>query len=155
VRRLLTFRQPIVTWAENQLIMAEAKFKLTGATDAMPHVNAVRTAVGLPVFDATTFGTAPTGTYCGAAAAAFCHVMLEKYIAMFQNISVWSDFKRTCVPVVKPFGTAAEVPGRIPYGSGERNNNPNIPAVNAYPTGTTGSAPLRNWNDQTACPRPA
>ena len=47
VRRQFTYRQPIVTWAENQLIMAEAKFRLTGAADALPHVNAVRTAVGL------------------------------------------------------------------------------------------------------------
>src|SRR5205085_4394709 len=45
VRRALAYRQPIVTWAENQLILAEAKFKLTGLAAALPHVNAVRTSV--------------------------------------------------------------------------------------------------------------
>lgn len=137
-RRQFTFDQPIVTWAENQLIMAEAKFKLTGATDALPHVNAVRTAVGMAPLAAVTFDD----------------VMTEKYIAMFQNIAVWSDFRRTCIPAITPNGSAAEVPGRIPYGSAERNANPNIPLPSAYPTGTTGVSPLRNWNDPAACPRP-
>lgn len=139
VRRQFTFRQPIVTWAENQLIQAEAKFRLTGADAALPHVNAVRTAVGLPALTAVTFQD----------------VALEKYIAMFQNIAVWSDYRRTCAPAVTPFGAAAEVPGRIPYGSFERNNNPNVPLPSAFPAGTTGSSALRNWNDPTACPRPA
>lgn len=137
-RRQFTFRQPIVTWAENQLIQAEAKFVLTGPGNALPHVNAVRAAVGMPALGAVTFAD----------------VMLEKYIAMFQNIAVWSDFKRTCVPLVTPFGTETEVPGRIPYGSAERNANPNIPLPSAYPSGTTGVSGLRNWNDPAACPVP-
>ena len=137
-RRAFTFRQPIITWAENQLIMAEAKFKLTGAADALPHVNAVRTSVGLaPLADVT-----------------FEDVMIEKYIAMYQNIGVWSDYRRTCLPVMTPFGSAAEIPGRIPYGSAERNANPNIPLPSAFPAGTTGSSPVRNWNDPAGCPRP-
>jgi hypothetical protein len=138
VRRQMTFDQPIATWAENQLILAEAKFKLTGADAALPHVNAVRVAVGLPALAAVTFDD----------------VMTEKYIAMFQNIAVWSDFKRTCIPLLTPNGAGAEVPGRIPYGSAERNANPNIPLPSAYPSGTTGVSSLRNWNDPTACPRP-
>jgi hypothetical protein len=138
VRRQFTFRQPIVTWAENQLILAEAKFRLTGAAAALPHVNAVRQAVGMPPLAAVTFAD----------------VMSEKYIAMFQNIAVWSDYRRTCIPAIRPFGTAAEVPGRIPYGAFERTNNPNIPLPSEFPARTTGSSHLRNWNDPNACPRP-
>jgi len=138
VRRTFNFRQPLVTWAENQLIMAEAKFVLQGPAAALPHVNNVRTAVGMPALAAVTFQD----------------VMHEKYIAMFQNIAVWSDYRRTCLPVITPFGTGAEVPGRIPYGSFERTNNPNIPLPSAFPTGTTGVSLLRNWNDPAACPRP-
>ena len=137
-RRAFTFRQPIITWAENQLIMAEAKFKLTGAADALPHVNAVRTAVGLPALASVTFDD----------------VMLEKYIAMFQNIAVWSDYKRTCIPSITPNGTKTEVPGRIPYGSAERNANPNLPLPSQYPAKTTGASAQRNWNDPAACPKP-
>lgn len=138
VRRVLTFRQPLVTWAENQLILAEAKFKLTGAAAALPHVNAVRVAVGMPALAAVTFDD----------------VMLEKYIAMYQNIDVWSDYKRTCIPSITPFGTATEVPGRLPYSVTERTANPNLPLPSAYPAGTSGPSALRNWNDPNACPRP-
>ena len=138
VRRVFTFRQPIVTWAENQLILAETKFRTQSAAAALPHVNAVRAAVGLPALGAVTLND----------------VLAEKYIAMFQNIAAWSDYRRTCFPVLTPNGSAAEVPGRIPYGSAERNANPNIPLPSAYPAGTTGVSPLRNWNDPAACPRP-
>jgi hypothetical protein len=135
-RRQFAYDQPIVTWAENQLILAEAKFALQGAGAALEHVNNVRTAVGLGALGAVTFQD----------------VMLEKYIAMFQNIAVWSDYRRTCIPALTPNGSAAEVPGRIPYGATERNANPNIPLPSAYPAGTTGSSALRNWNDPAACP---
>jgi hypothetical protein len=138
VRRTNTFRQPFITWAENELILAEAKFQLQGAAAALPHVNNVRTAVGLGQLASVTF----------------TDVMNEKYIAMFQNVDVWSDYKRTCIPAVTPFGTAAEVPGRLPYSSTERNANPNIPLPSAYPAGTTGVSALRNWNDPNPCPRP-
>lgn len=135
VRRAPTFRQPLVTWAENQLIQAEAQYQLNGAAAALPFVNAVRTAVGMPALGAVTFQD----------------VMIEKYIAMFQNIEVWSDWKRTCIPQLTPFGSATEIPGRLPYGSTERVANPNIPLPSAYPQGTTGPAPLRNWDDPNKC----
>ncbi|MFL5613336.1 MAG: SusD/RagB family nutrient-binding outer membrane lipoprotein [Gemmatimonadaceae bacterium] len=135
VRRAPNFPQPLVTWAENQLIQAEAQYQLNGAAAALPFVNAVRTAVGMPALAAVTFQD----------------VMTEKYIAMFQNIEVWSDYKRTCIPQLTPFGSATEIPGRLPYSSAERVSNPNIPLPSAYPTGTTGPAPLRNWDDPNKC----
>src|SRR5882762_1134030 len=135
VRRQFTFRQPEVTWAENQLILAEAKFKTGDSAGAAVNVNAVRAAVGLAALLAPTF----------------VDVMTEKYIAMFQNIDVWSDYKRTCIPTLTPNGTALEVMGRLPYGSAERTANANVPLPSAYPTGTTGSSPVRNWNDPNRC----
>ena len=137
VRRQFTFRQPIVTWAENQLILAEAKYMTGDSVGAVASVDAVRTAVGMPALGNVSF----------------TDVMTEKYIAMFQNIDVWSDYKRSCIPAVTPFGKppAPEVLGRMPYGSGERTSNPHIPLPSAYPTGTTGSSPVRNWNDPNHC----
>lgn len=136
VRRVFSFRQPIVTWAENQMIMAEAKFVLQNPAAALPHVNAVRTAVGMAPLAAVTFED----------------VMIEKYIVMFQNIAVWSDYRRTCFPRITPFGSGSEVPGRIPYGSFERTNNPNFPLPSAFPEKTTGVSSQRNWNDPNPCP---
>jgi hypothetical protein len=137
VRRVFTFRQPLVTWAENQLILAEARFMTGDSAGAATNVNAVRAAVGLPALAAPTF----------------VDVMTEKYIAMFQNIDVWSDYKRTCIPALIPNGTppATEVLGRMPYGSAERTANANIPLPSAYPAGTTGSGAVRNWNDPAHC----
>jgi len=137
VRRQFTFRQPEVTWAETQLILAEAKFKTGDSVGAVVNVNNVRTAVGLAALPAPTF----------------VDVMTEKYIAMFQNIDAWSDYKRTCIPTLIPNGTppAPEVLGRMPYGSAERTANPNIPLPSAYPAGTSGPSPVRNWNDPNPC----
>jgi hypothetical protein len=137
VRRQTNFRQPLVTWAENQLILAEAKFRSNDATYAQ-HVHNVRTAIGLPALATVTFND----------------IALEKYIAMFQSIDVWSDWKRTCVPLLKPYSTRAEVLGRLPYGVSDRTANPNLPLPAAYPAGTTGSSQVRNWNDPNPCPRP-
>lgn len=136
VRRAPSFRQPIVTWAENQLILAEANFVLSGEAAARPFVNNVRRAVGLAELPTVTFQD----------------VLLEKYIAMFQNIDVWSDYKRTCIPTLGRYQTATEIPGRLPYGFAERNTNPNVPLPGRYPEKTTGPSPLRNWNDPNPCP---
>jgi hypothetical protein len=156
VRRALPFRQPIVTWAENQLIIAEAScvpdvtVKPTGKTctnaggvaAALTAVNAVRTSVGVPALGA--FSATPMDD-----------IMTEKYIAQYQNIDVWNDYKRTCLPgTIAPPTGSAEVMGRMVYGQGERNANANIPAPNIYPAGTSAAAvgsPFRNWNDPNSC----
>jgi starch-binding outer membrane protein, SusD/RagB family len=140
-RLAYSFRQPLITWSENQLIIAEAKFQL-GDPTAIDNLNNVRTSVGLPAL---------------VGPITLEDIMTEKYIVMFQNIEAWNDFKRTCIPALSPGGTPQlnQVPGRVPYGQAERLNNPNIPAPGVYPAGTTGSHALRNWNDPNPCPVPA
>ena len=128
----LDFRQPIVTWEENELILAEAKFRTGDLPGALQNVNNVRTAIGLPAL------TGPITLQ---------QIAEEKYIAMFQNIEAWNDYKRLCFPSLTPggqnFTSAREIPGRIVYAFSERNANPNIPAPSAQPA--------RNWNDPNAC----
>lgn len=128
-RRTAAYRQPLVTWAENQLIIAEAKFQL-GDVTAINNLNAVRTSVGLAALPGPI---------------TLADIMTEKWIVMFQNIEAWSDYRRTCLPALAPGGTpqAAAVPARLPYGSNERLNNPNIP--------TPAQQPVRNWNDPNPC----
>ncbi|HEV2148742.1 MAG TPA: SusD/RagB family nutrient-binding outer membrane lipoprotein [Longimicrobiaceae bacterium] len=131
-RLQFTFRQPLVTWAETQLIMAEAKFRLGDPVGALQNVNNVRTALGMPAL---------------AGPITFEQVAEEKYIAMFQNIEVWNDWKRTCYPKLTPggpnFTSASMIPARWVYGLTERQNNPNIPLPS--------KAPARNWNDPNPC----
>jgi hypothetical protein len=126
------FRQPLVTWGETQLILAEAALGKT-PTDpaaALAALESVRAAAGL-----APLTPAPSGP------ALFTAIMTEKYITMFQTIEAWSDYRRTCVPALTP-APGGQIPARVGYPADEQNTNPNIPDA----------GPLRNWNDPNLCP---
>jgi hypothetical protein len=127
------FDQPMVTFAETQLILAEANYRLGTEAPALVNLNAARTSAGLTALA----GVSGNGL--------FTEIMLEKYIALFQNPEVWNDYKRTCIPNLVPV-RGNEVYARLLYGNTERNNNPNIPA----PAGQ----PVANRNDPKACTGP-
>ncbi|HUF25476.1 MAG TPA: SusD/RagB family nutrient-binding outer membrane lipoprotein [Gemmatimonadaceae bacterium] len=143
-----TFRQPLLTWEENQLILAEARYQLAGGgaagtAAAQPHLDAVRSQyIATPIV------------------ATLENIMTEKYIALFQNVEVWQDYKRTCLPPLAPAAGAAVVPGRVYYGTTEANANPNTPPVSSQLAngGVAGGRPgvggFRNPNDPAACPAP-
>lgn len=122
------FRQPLVTWAENQLIKAEALLQTGDAAGALRELNLERTQAGL--------SAVPSGL---TSAQLYQQIMEEKYVALFQNPEVWSDYKRTCWPNLSQLNGARSIPARVIYGLSERGANPNVPAPNA--------APRRNWND--------
>jgi hypothetical protein len=124
------FAPPFVTYAENQLILAEAAFELAGGggagnAAAQPFVTAERTALGLGALPVTGLET----------------IMTEKYIVLFQNFEVWNDYKRTCLPLLTPAPGSPFIPRRLTYPLSERNANSNIPAAE----------PLSNWNDPNEC----
>ena len=125
------FHQPMVTYAENQLIKAEAELELGQPAAALADYNLERDSQGVP----TSAGPLTLAT-----------IMTEKYVALFQEIEPWNDYKRTCLPALVPAAGSAGIPRRLLYPlSAERNENPHIPAP--------GSQPTSNWNDPTgACP---
>ena len=124
-----TFRQPIVTWEENQLILAETNFVLGNVPAAQLALNAVRQAHGKPVVPATLQS-----------------IMEEKYISLFQNIEVWSDWKRTCIPQLTPARGKTAIPGRLYYGQTEEQTNSNTPKSADQNLFT-----VRNPNDPNGC----
>lgn len=126
------FDQPMVTWAETQLIIAEAAFQTGDAGAARSALNAVRADLGLPAI-----GGGVTGQPLLEA------IMIEKYISLFQNPEAWNDYKRTCLPQLTPAAGRTALPGRLLYGVDERNANPNIPPPSAQPA--------RNANDPNPC----
>jgi len=137
-RLALDFRQPFITWAETQLIKAEANYELGNLPAALDNVNAVRTAVGMAAL---------------AGPITLEQIMVEKWIAQFQNIDVFSDWRRTCYPRLIPGGPddptpAARVPGRYAYGQTERQQNPNFADL------APAQQPADNWNfrEQGPCP---
>ena len=129
-RNVPNFRQPLITWEENQLILAEAKLMTAGAAAAQPHLDAVRNQYGLLPVPATLE-----------------YIILEKYVALFQNIEVWSDWKRTCFPDLNPAAGQSVIPGRLFYGQTEEQTNPNTPRSSEQNLQT-----VRNPNDPNGCP---
>ena len=124
------YLQPLATYVETQLIQAEAAWNLAGGgapgnAAAQPFVNKARTAQGLGALAVTGLAT----------------IMTEKYIALFENMEVWNDYKRTCLPALAPAAGSSAIPARLVYPLSELNANPSIP----------GSGPQRNWNDPNGC----
>ena len=118
-----SFRQPILTWAETQLIVAEAQYRAGHESEARDALNVERDSVGLSPVNAS-------------GSALLIEILQEKYIALFQNPEVWNDYKRTCYPNLAPVTQlrGGNVPPRYLYD--EFGVNPNIPPD-----------PPRNWND--------
>jgi Starch-binding associating with outer membrane len=124
-RSAQTFAQPIVTYVENELIIAESQCQLGHGAAATTAYQAEQAAVGATPQSPVNLST----------------IMTEKYVALFQNPEVWNDWKRTGLPVLQPLGGQTLIPRRLTYPLSERSANPNIP-----PDG------LQNWNDPTATP---
>lgn len=132
-------RIPYVTYAENELILAEAYAATGDATSATTHLNLELATVPLPPLAAGL-----------TAAQVLDSTLMEKYVAMFQNIESINDYRRTCIPAIAVVANQqgfTHVPGRLFYPQNERNVNPNIP------DGSTQLAThgFRNAGDVHAC----
>jgi hypothetical protein len=120
VRGAPEFRQPVLTFAENQLIRAEAQYRTNAQPAALATLNGYRAGVGLP---------AKSGL---SGAPLLAAIMEEKYVALFQNTEVWNDYRRTCYPNLTP-AAGTSIPARLVYGTDERRANPNIPSPSQQP----------------------
>ena len=148
-----SFRPPEITYAETQLIAAEAAWHLNGGgadptvviAAAQPFLNNARTGrqYGSSSTGPVAFGSAP-----GVLLASLQNIIEEKYVTLFLNPEVWNDWKRTCLPSLAP--SIGAIPGRLPYGLTEINANPNVPATSS--TGVTITSTSLNPNEPVACP---
>lgn len=126
------FAQPLVTWAENQLIAAEAYS--VGGQDALALANltAVQAASGIATDQSLT------------GAALFNAIMMEKYTQDFQNVEAWSDWRRSCVPTITAFPSGySSPPLKMPIPYSERVANPNLSVTDPF---------VPTWNNPNACP---
>jgi starch-binding outer membrane protein, SusD/RagB family len=129
---------PYVTYAERELILAEANSTTArgaGGNDAtaLGYLNA-ELAVPGSASGVTVTALPPVVGVTGAALRD--SIMLEKWVVMFQNIEGLLDYRRTCRPAITPvtgnFLGIAFVPGRLFYPQSERNVNPaHIPLESA------------------------
>ena len=137
------FRQPLVTYQENELILAEAYNQTGDDASALTHLNNARAVPGLGALVGIS-GTALTDS-----------IMTEKYVALFQNIEVWNDYRRMCIPALAPDTQPSvnpiwrhKIPGRLYYSGSEMNVNSNIP----QPGDQVATNGFRNPNDTADCP---
>ena len=132
------FRQPLLTFAENQLIRAEAQYRTGAQPAALATLNGYRAGVGLP---------AKSGL---AGAQLLTAIMEEKYVALFQNTEVWNDYRRTCYPNLTP-ASGNFIPARLVYGTDERRANPNIPSPSQQPRRNQNDPPTTTSTDGSQC----
>lgn len=132
-----SFSQPIITWAENQAIIAEAQYRGGNIPAARTALDALRAEYGLGPIGASLSG-----------AALLTKILEEKYIALFQNYEAYNDYKRTCYPNLTPSSNAYQgnIPARFTYPVAERTSNPNVPVPS--------SQPRRNQNDPVTATAP-
>ena len=140
-------RMPVITYAETQLIGAEAAFQIGGQGAAQPFLDAARANRSYGSRGTTPIAFAPLAPV----PATLENIIEEKYVTLYLNIESWNDYKRTCLPALASAPASIgnttprgePIPGRLPYGITEANANPNTPIVS--PTG-------RNANDPNPCP---
>jgi hypothetical protein len=150
-----TYRMPFASYAENELILAEA-YRATGNDAlALTHLNNERTYVNA-TYPATVGPPATTAlpTLVGITSATglLDSIMTEKYVAMFQNMETINDYRRTCIPAVTVVTNSqgfSNVPGRLYYPRTERNVNTNIPDPSAQLSAA--GHYFRNAGDVAAC----
>ncbi len=121
-----------VSWHENQFIIAECQYNLGNTAGALETLNNVMSALEerWRVFDTTCVLPRYSNTSGQEVISA---IMNEKYKALFLNMQVFSDWRRTGYPKFEDRNgatTACEVgvPRRLLYPELEKNTNPNAPA---------------------------
>ncbi len=141
---------PIITYYENQLILAEAQARLNGTDKALAALNSVRaglasgyingkklSATGLK-YDAYTLSDfAPAGLANPTKAAStqialLYEIIAQRYIFFLMQYEAFNDVRRLekATPVVQlpiPLYAGAKKPERFIYPQNEINTNPNVP----------------------------
>lgn len=120
----------LVTWYENQFIIAECLYATGDEAGALNTLNNV-IQPGLEAKWGLEPNTLPrysdlTGVDLLEA------IMLEKYIAMFLNVQIWSDWKRTAFPILPETPLGRRIPRRMLYPQDEINTNPNVKVLGFY-----------------------
>lgn len=120
---------PLITFAEAKFIEAEANQRLGNADAArrayIAAVNASLSATGVSSDDAAIYTSQES--VIPASGITLQRIMEQKYIALFTNPEVWSDWRRTGFPAIQPVSGNA-VPRRLLIPQSERlYNGSNVP----------------------------
>lgn len=122
-----TVAMPFSTYAEMQFIMAEANLAQGNRAAAYEnYTNAIEAtfdAYGVSGFDDFKNNT---NAFPGESNLSVENIITQKYIGLFLDPTVFSDYRRTGFPQLPP-NTGSEVPRRLPYPQTETDYNVNCP----------------------------
>ncbi|HET7457596.1 MAG TPA: SusD/RagB family nutrient-binding outer membrane lipoprotein [Gemmatimonadaceae bacterium] len=110
----------LISYAENQMILAEALYRRGQPALALATLNAFRVYMGYAPVSASGVGI-------------LIAILQEKYVHLFLQLETYFDYLRTCYPNFPlPAGAKIDyVPARLRYGYSERiANSTNIEAAN-------------------------
>lgn len=129
---------PLITYVEAKFIEAEAQFRLGNTDEAATAYNDAVTASVEKVTGETIPGSYRTAEASETGATITLEtIMTQKYIALFTQPEVWTDWRRTDIPQLQPYADAtgvSSIPRRFPIAQSERINNPNAPPQYAITT---------------------
>ncbi|SFD29511.1 Starch-binding associating with outer membrane [Chitinophaga sp. CF118] len=117
---------PLVTYVEALFIKAEASLRAGNTGDAATAYNSAVTASVTKVT-----GAAPSAAFTLAYASETAltitleKIMTQKYLALFTQVEVWSDWRRTNIPALTPNVAehATAIPRRLPTVQDEKRYN--------------------------------
>ena len=122
---------PLVSFEEAKFIEAECKLRSGDAAGAATAYNdAVKESI-LEVTGAPDVAYEALNASATAATISLAKIMLQKYIALYSQIEVWTDWRRTGFPALSPNPSAAlgGIPRRLPTPRDERTYNSNVEAT--------------------------
>lgn len=112
---------PLVSYVENELILAECFWRISDFTKALEHLNKVR------YFNDSIFGGFDQYVAADFADnnALLKEILVEKYVSLYGQIEAFNDVRRTNNLIgVKPY-TGTTLPQRFLYPQSEINTNTN------------------------------
>ncbi|MFT4031093.1 MAG: SusD/RagB family nutrient-binding outer membrane lipoprotein [Siphonobacter sp.] len=141
---------PILTYYENQLILAEAYARTSDNASALEALNSVRTGLASGYINGKTFsstdrlytaytlsdfdvsGLANPKNYSSVQSALLYEIISQRYIVLLMQYEAFNDVRRLAyaTPVIQlditPY-TGTSLPSRFIYPQEEINTNPNVP----------------------------
>lgn len=127
-RFAMTATFPLASYIENQLILAEAKYRNSDEPGALAHLNNVRAEFR------TMYNSDATGFPDSSATGndLLLQILEEKYIALYGEIVTFHDLRRTRNVIGAPNKQgavgASNFPQRFLYPQSEIDTNPNVPS---------------------------
>jgi hypothetical protein len=131
-----TSNYDLVTYVENELIIAECHARLGDNSKALDHLNNVRsvnnnTYGGFDAYDLADFGPGQIEEGADQSAALLKEILEEKYVSLFGQIETFSDMRRTNNALDIPLNQGTtQHPARFLIPQSEINaNSANVPAT--------------------------